>query len=115
MMLCDSHLNYLEAVLGRENVYSTDEIKKANKSPAIIHYVTGRKPWGAICDSDHQKKYWQYCRLTPFYMQVRRQYWKSVWKNIPQMILKVAVSRKRVYLKLFGVQVLLWRIGQKKT
>lgn len=50
----------------------TTEVEKfiaSQKSPSIIHYITGEKPWN-YPNQDMAEIWWQYARKTPFYEEV---------------------------------------------
>lgn len=66
--IVDAEWDFVEDI---NNIYKSlpkelfEEYEKSEKSPKIIHYSGGRKPW--IRTSKYTKPFWQYAEKTPFY------------------------------------------------
>ena len=47
-------------------LYGDDELEEARKSPVIIHFSGGSKPWNIDNRHDYKELYWKYLRMTPY-------------------------------------------------
>ena len=83
------------------------------QSPAIIHFAAS-KPWNPGCLHERKKIYWKYAAQTPFYRQVRDEYYrmwlkpKLVFNAFRRWAFRWRFSRNRKYFRLFGLTLFDW-------
>ncbi len=70
-----------------------EAVKRAMRSPAILHYTTMRKPWLFVMPTPHKGLYWRYLHRTP---------WKGAapvdrrWSNLCERVVNYAFYIFRV-------------------
>ena len=94
-----SHHDFEKILLsnGREPYPHTEyEIHEAVTNPSIIHYVWKPKPWQHDCTHPKKVFYWKYAKKTPFYKQVRYEYYKAstihLLRTMPQTLPTVVMQ-----------------------
>ena len=50
-----------------------DAIIRAKKSPLVIHYASGTRPWNSL-DVDFSKEFWEYAKKSPYYNKLIREF-----------------------------------------
>ena len=79
----------------------------------IVHFNV-RKPWRVGCVHMHKKVYWKYLVQTPYYKQVRQEYYqtflepKRALKAFRRWVFRCRFSRHRFYVCLFGIRLCDW-------
>jgi len=68
-------------------VYPLDELNEAKKTPKIIHFTTGDKPWHFLNNHPHKKLFKHYLRMTNF---------NSL---LPELIIQNSIKKFKVTIK----------------
>lgn len=77
--------------LDRENLlkhFTKEEIKEAQETPVIVHYIGGRKPWHYRNEHIQKALYWKYLKMTPYkdYKPTDKTLRNIISKNTPMFI-----------------------------
>lgn len=72
--------------------FPEEEIHEAENNPGIIHYLTAEKPWFPGSKHPGRNTYWKYLKQTPFFGQVRNEYYRSVFKKLFKKPLKESIK-----------------------
>jgi len=99
-----------------QSALDKEEMQAACFDHKIIHFKqpSGR-PWRAFSKHPLRNLYWKYLRMTPFYQEVVKKYYISWVSALYQRYFRIRLSKKYVHLKLFGVDVILWKFSAKRV
>ena len=68
--------------------YSDKEFYEAETNPKIIHYVNRTRPWCYGHKHPNKALYWKYLKKTPFYKQVCKEYYRSLYAYYEKLLTK---------------------------
>jgi len=93
--------------------FSIDELKAVFSDPGIVHFNS--RPWRAFCEHPLCGLYWKYLRMTPFYQETAKKYWRGWMSSLYQRYFRINLNKKNVHIKLFGIDIVSWKFADNKV